>query len=72
MISNKTLKDTLDGIKKISKVDLFVYDSKGKIVANTSEVDDKISDAVLNFIESKKTKDEDSSICFYKLVLAQG
>lgn len=71
MIASKTLKDTLDGIKKISKVDLFVYDLKGKIVAKTSKADDKISDAVLNFIESKKTKDEDSSICFYKLVTNQ-
>ncbi len=68
MISNKTLKDTLDGIKKISKIDLFVYDSKGKIVANTSDVDDKTSDAVFKFIESKKEKDEKSSLCFYKLV----
>ncbi|MCR5430153.1 MAG: helix-turn-helix domain-containing protein [Eubacterium sp.] len=71
MITNKTLKDTLDGIKKISKVDLFVYDLKGKIVANTSEADDKISDAVFNFIESKKDKDEKSSLCFYKLATNQ-
>ena len=48
MISNKTLKDTLDGIKKISKVDLFVYDLNGKIVANTTDADDKISDAVFD------------------------
>ena len=67
MITNKTLKDTLDGIKKISKVDLFVYDFKGKIVANTSEADDKISDAVFNFIDSKKDKEEKSSLCLYKL-----
>ena len=67
MITNKTLKDTLDGIKKISKVDLFVYDFKGKIVANTSETDDKISDAVFNFIEEKKDKEEKSSLCLYKL-----
>ena len=71
MISNKTLKDTLDGIKKISKVDLFVYDIKGKIVANTSAKDDKISNAVLKFIESRQDKDEKSSICFYKLATNQ-
>ena len=58
---------TLDGIKKISKVDLFVYDFKGKIVANTSEADDKISDAVIKFVESKKDKDEKSSLCFYRI-----
>ena len=67
MISNKTLKETLDGIKKISKVDLFVYDFSGKIVAQTSETDDKISDAVLKFIETKDDKDEKSSLCLYKI-----
>lgn len=71
MISNKTLKDTLDGIKKISKVDLFVYDLNGKIVANTTDADDKISDAVFQFIENKKEKDEKSSLCFYKLATNQ-
>ena len=67
MISNKALKDILDGIKKISKVDLFVYDFSGKMVANTSEADDKISDAVFKFIESKKETDEKSSLCLYRI-----
>ncbi len=71
MISNKTLNDTLDGIKKISKVDLFVYDLNGKIVASTSKADDKISDAVFKFLESKKEKDEKSSLYFYKLTTNQ-
>ncbi len=71
MITNKTLKDTLDGIKKISKVDLFVYDFNGKIVANTIDEDDKISNAVLKFIDSKKDKDEKSSICFYRIATNQ-
>lgn len=71
MISNKTLKDTLDGIKKISKVDLFVYDFNGKIVANTSKADDEISDAVIKFAKSSKDKVEKSSLCFYKLATNQ-
>lgn len=71
MITNKTLKDTLDGIKKISKVDLFVYDFYGKIVANTTDEDDKISNAVLKFMDSKKDKDEKSSICFYRIATNQ-
>ena len=71
MISNKALKDTLDGIKKISKVDLFVYDSKSKIVAKTADEDSKISDAVFKFIEAKKDKDEKSSLCLYKLATNQ-
>ncbi len=71
MISIKVLKDTLNGIKKISNVDLFVYDLNGKIVANTSDVDDKISDAVIKFIETKDTKNEKSSLCLYKLVTNQ-
>lgn len=71
MITNKALKDTLDGIKKISKVDLFVYDLNGKIVANTMGEDDKISDAVIKFAKSKKSDDEQSSLCFYKLATGQ-
>ncbi|MBP5772565.1 MAG: helix-turn-helix domain-containing protein [Eubacterium sp.] len=71
MITNKTLKDTLDGIKKISKVDLFVYDLSGKIVASTDGEDDKISDAVIKFAKSKKSDDEQSSLCFYKLATGQ-
>jgi len=67
MITNKALKDTLDGIKKISKVDLFVYDLNGKIVANTANEDGKISDAVIKFAKSKKKDNEQSSLCFYKL-----
>ncbi len=67
MITSNALKDILDGIKKISKVDLFVYDFKGKIVAGSATEDGKISDAVFKFVEAKKDKDEKSSLCLYKI-----
>lgn len=68
MISSKTLQETIDGIKKISKVDLFVYDFNAKIIASTSKTDDKISDAVIKFVESKEEKDEKSSLCLYRIL----
>ncbi|MCQ2491947.1 MAG: helix-turn-helix domain-containing protein [Lachnospiraceae bacterium] len=52
MISNQILQDTVDGIKSISRTDLCVMDTEGKVLASTiSDVSDYL-ESVLVFAQS--------------------
>ncbi len=52
MISNQILQDTVDGIKSISRTDLCVMDTEGKVLASTiSDVSDYL-ESVLIFAQS--------------------
>ena len=41
MISNQILKNTIEGIKSISRVDLYVADTDGQIVVSTAHAGDQ-------------------------------
>ena len=52
MISNQILQTTVDGLKAISRVDLCVIDSDGKIAAKTfADVQGCVADALI-FMDS--------------------
>ena len=68
MISNQTIKATIDGIKKISKVDIFVFDKEGNFLVGTAFTDDNISDVVLNFAKNKKTTETKKDVSLFTLV----
>lgn len=52
MISNQILQDTIEGIKAITRIDLCVMDTEGKILASTLRDADEYEKAVLAFVES--------------------
>ena len=52
MISNQILQDTLEGVKNITRTELSVMDTEGKILASTIRETDNLEEAVVNFAES--------------------
>ena len=66
MISNQILQNTIEGIKSISRVDLHVADTDGKIIASTSQLGDEFEHAIISFVTSPADRkpvrtDSDSS-----------
>ena len=48
MISNQILQDTVTGIKSITRVELCVMDTEGKILATTMRGMEEYEDEVVN------------------------
>ena len=45
MISNQILQDTIEGIKAITRIDLCVMDTEGKVLASTIMMGNEYEDA---------------------------
>ncbi len=67
MISNQILQNTLDGLKGITKIDLCVLDTDGKVLASTFAEADVYSGAALNFIDSAADSQVMSGCHFLKV-----
>ena len=52
MISNQILQDTIDGLKSITRTDLCVLDTEGKVLASTLKDIDDCEDSVRAFVDS--------------------
>lgn len=52
MISNQILQNTIDGLKAITRVDLCVLDTEGKVLVTTGQMDDDYAVSVRAFVES--------------------
>ena len=52
MISNQILQNTIEGLKSITRVDLSVMDTEGKIIATTESGGGEYNDAVASFVNS--------------------
>jgi carbohydrate diacid regulator len=52
MISNQILQNTIEGLKSITRVDLCVSDTEGKILASTFQDAEEYEQAIANFVES--------------------
>ena len=52
MISNQILQTTLDGLKNITRIDLSIIDTEGKLLATTAEDSEDYMKEVLSFVES--------------------
>lgn len=52
MISNQILQDTIEGIKSITRIDLGVMDTEGKMLASTLKDSEEYEKAVLTFVDS--------------------
>ncbi len=52
MISNQILQNTIEGLTAITKIELCVLDTEGKVLASTFELKDEIEGFVLDFVNS--------------------
>lgn len=67
MISNQILQNTIDGLKNITKVDLGVIDTEGKVLATTFHKADQYSKAAINFVQSQADSQILSGCHFFKV-----
>ena len=52
MISNQILQNTIEGLKAITRIDICVMDTEGKVLATTASNADEYEEAVLAFVDS--------------------
>ena len=67
MISNQILQTTIDGLKNITRIDLCVIDTEGKILASTFAEADQYADAAVAFVDSPADSQVISGCQFFKV-----
>lgn len=67
MISNQILQNTIDGLKGITRTDLCVIDTEGKVLASTFSDGEKYSDSALLFVESPADSQVMQGCQFFKV-----
>ncbi len=67
MISNQILQNTIDGLKGITRVDLCVIDTEGKVLASTFPDGDNYVEAALAFTESPADSQVVQGCQFFKV-----
>ncbi len=67
MISNQILQDTIEGIKSITRTDLCVMDTDGKILATTLREASECEKAVLAFVDSPAESQVLNGYQFFKV-----
>ena len=67
MISNQILQTTLDGLKAITRIDLGICDTEGKVLASTfTDAEDSESSVLVSWIHrrtARLSRDTSSSRC---------
>ena len=67
MISNQIMQNTIEGIKAIARVELFVADIDGKLVASTKTIGNNFENSVLEFVKSPADSQEIQGCQFFKI-----
>ncbi|MGN0484229.1 MAG: PucR family transcriptional regulator [Lachnospiraceae bacterium] len=67
MISNQILQNTIDGLKGITRIDLCIIDTEGKVLATTFPDADAYGNSALAFIESPADSQVMSGCQFFKV-----
>lgn len=67
MVSNQILQSTLDGIKEISRVNICVMDTDGKVIASTFGIGDGFESTVVAFVDSPADSQVISGYQFFKV-----
>ena len=67
MISNQILQSTIDGLKSISRTELGICDTEGKMLASTFPDDYRYEDAVVSFVASPAASQVISGYQFFKV-----
>ena len=68
MISNQILQDTIDGLKGITRTDLCVLDTEGKVLASTLKDIDDCEDSVRAFVDSPAESQVVNGYQFFKVI----
>ncbi len=67
MISNQILQTTMEGLKSITRVDLCVMDTEGKVLASTMNNAEDYEKAVLDFVNSAADSQVLNGFQFFKV-----
>ena len=67
MISNQILQNTIDGLKNITRIDLCIIDTEGKVLATTFADSDAFVNPALAFMESPADSQVVSGCQFFKV-----
>lgn len=67
MISNQILQNTIEGLKAITRIDLCVLDTDGKMLASTFVEQDDYENALLSFVESPADSQVIQGYQFFKI-----
>ena len=67
MITNVTIRKTIDDLHAITKVDFAVFEQDGSVIASTWEDTDVLSEAVSMFADSKADSQEMGGYHFFKI-----
>ena len=67
MISNQIMQNTIEGIKAISRVDIYVGDADGKIIATTASDGGHFESSIAQFADSPADSQEVSGCQFFKV-----
>lgn len=68
MISNQILLSTIEGLKSITRVNLCVMDTEGKVLATTFPEAEKNEEAVVAFVSSQADSQVVSEFQFFKVI----
>ena len=67
MISNQILQNTIEGLKGITRIDLCIIDTEGKVLASTFPEADSYTGSVLAFIDSPADSQVIQGFQFFKV-----
>jgi carbohydrate diacid regulator len=67
MISNQILQNTIDGLKGITRIDICVLDTEGKVLATTIDNAEQYESAVLSFVSSPADSQAIQGYQFFKV-----
>lgn len=67
MISNQILLNTIEGLKNITRVDMCIMDTEGKMLATTFQGAEELSDVVQSFIDSPADSQVINENQFFKI-----
>jgi len=67
MISNQILQSTIDGLKGITRIDICVMDTEGKVLASTIDNAEQYESAVLAFLDSPADSQAIQGYQFFKV-----
>lgn len=67
MLSSQILQNTIEGIKGISRVNLFVANTEGKVIASTASAGSQFTNAILSFVSSQADSQSVQEYQFFKV-----
>ena len=67
MISNQILQSTVGGLKEVTKIDLHVFDTDGKVLASTYADAEKYSTQILKFVKTSLDNQAGDGCQLYKI-----